>query len=94
MEADKWINEIFNSVEGMQKAEPSPYLYSKIQTRLKSTLEEKIPIRRAFLSMTSLAILLVINVLFVKPGVKNTESDESKEEIIYEQQLMNSDQLY
>lgn len=93
MEYEKWTNEILNSLEGMQKAEPSPYLYAKIQTRLKSTMEEKIPVRWAFLSMASLGLLLVINILFVKPAIKNTETDESNE-IIYEQQLMNSDQLY
>ena len=93
MEHEKWTNEILNSLEGMQKAEPSPYLYAKIQTRLKSTTEEKNPVKWAFFSMASLGLLVVINILFVKPSITTTETDESKE-IIYEQQLINSDQLY
>ena len=93
MEHENWTNEVMNSLDGMQKAEPSPYLYSKIQTRLNSVLEEKIPVRWALFSLASLVVLFVIGILSVKPVIENNETDKNNE-IIYEQQLINSDQLY
>lgn len=92
MEHEKRTNDVMNSLEGMQRAEPSPYLYSKIQTRLNAKVEEKIPIRWAFVSMASLVILFILNILFTKP-VTGSSTDKN-EDIIYEQQLINSDQLY
>lgn len=89
MEQEKWTSEILNSLDGMQKAEPSPYLFGKIQNKLNTQIVEKIPARWAFVSMVSMVLLLVINISFAK----DSEANEN-EEIIYEQQLINSDQLY
>lgn len=89
MENEKWTSEIINSVRGMSRAEPSPYLYSKILTRLNSKNIEKIPVKWAFLSFASLSLLFIINITFtLHPKTKETQ------EIIIEQQMMNSDQLY
>lgn len=93
MKQEEWTNEVLNSLEGIQRVEPSPYLYSKIQTRLNSNMEEKIPFRWAFFSIASLVLLFVINILFVRHTTDDSSTDRI-EKIIYEQQLINSDQLY
>ena len=93
MEQEEWTSEVLNSFDGMQKAEPSPYLYSKIKSRLEVNVIEKIPVKWAFVTMSSLVLLFIINISFAKPYLKNTKTNEN-EEIIYEQQLINSDQIY
>ena len=34
MEKENWIIEVFESTKGMQKAEPSPFLFEKITARI------------------------------------------------------------
>lgn len=36
MEKDKWINEILNSTKGMQRAEPSPFIFEQITAKINS----------------------------------------------------------
>ncbi len=93
MEQEKWSSEILNSLNGMEKAEPSPYLFSKIQTRLHYSKEEKVPLKWAFLSMASLCIIFFLNITVAK-AISNDDARSTDNEIIYEQQKLNSDQLY
>jgi hypothetical protein len=34
MQQENWINEVFESTKGMRKAEPSPFLFEQISTRI------------------------------------------------------------
>ncbi len=94
MDNEKRILDITNSLDGMQKAAPSPYLYSKIQTRLKDSSIKNAPIQWAFASFSALTLLLLINIsLFIYSNKTNQESEVTKE-FISSRQEMNSDQLY
>lgn len=92
MEQEKWTNEVLNSLDGMQKAEPSPYLYTRIQSKLNSGAGNMIPVRFAILSLGSIAIVLLLSISYVQLSGQSTTNDEQA--IIYEQQLINSDQIY
>ena len=92
MEQEKWTNEVLNSLEGMQKAEPSPYLYTRIQAKIATKSQDIISVRYAFLSLTSIAVIVLISLSFIQLSNHSEINDEQT--IIYEQQLINSDQIY
>lgn len=59
---DKWINDILNSIEGIKQAEPSPFLYAKIQHRLTATTTPVyVSARSIWLAVASFALLLLLN---------------------------------
>ncbi|OJW73215.1 MAG: hypothetical protein BGO59_06945 [Spirosoma sp. 48-14] len=61
-EKDKWINSVLNSLEGMQRAEPSPFLFAKIQHQLATRNSPVyIPARTVWLTVASFALLLLLN---------------------------------
>lgn len=61
-EKEKWINDILNSTDGMQRAEPDPFLFAKVRNRLTETgLVEYIPVRTVWVAITSFAMLVLLN---------------------------------
>ena len=87
---DKWIEEILSSAEGITRAEASPFMFSKILSRLKSVKNSTVilPFRKLALGFLTLILLVVLNVtvLFRSTNVNvtnTTVSDKNnKEEII------------
>jgi len=63
MDKEKWINDTLNSIDGMNRAEPNPFLFPKILNKIK--IDDKaasfIPRKRAILIFTSIIILAVLN---------------------------------
>lgn len=92
MEQEKWTSNILNSVNGLNKVEPSPYLYSKIKTRVKSKPEE-ISIFRAVFTFSTLSVFVFISFLVTNPNLKKLNQKEEIE-IFTQEQISNSDQLY
>lgn len=39
MEKDKWINDIIDSTKGMQRAEPSPFVFEQITAKLNNKVK-------------------------------------------------------
>jgi hypothetical protein len=69
------IEETLASLDGMERAEASPYLYSKIRNRMQAA-KEVVPQGLAWRIVTALAIVAVVNVatiLHVNPA-KDTNS--------------------
>jgi hypothetical protein len=65
MNKDKKINEILNSLDGIQRAEVSPFLYSGIINKLKG--HEKIaPVKVVWLAAASLCLLFLLNIAILK----------------------------
>ncbi|GAB4031233.1 hypothetical protein [Spirosoma gilvum] len=61
-EKDKWINDVLGSLEGMKRAEPSPFLYAKLQNRLLAKhIPVYVPARTVWLTVASFALLLLLN---------------------------------
>lgn len=59
MQREAWKDEVLNSLSFIKRAEPSPFLFTRIEARLKeATPLTTIQIR---LAMATFAILLVIN---------------------------------
>ena len=64
MDKEKWINETLESLNGIKKVEPNPFLFPKILSRLKSgeKVPSFIPVRKIAFGFLSLALLAVLNV--------------------------------
>lgn len=61
-EKDKWINDVLGSLEGLNRTEPSPFLFSKIRNRLSvSTNTTYVPTRMVWLAASSFAVLALLN---------------------------------
>jgi hypothetical protein len=92
MEQEKWTSCILNSIESLNKVEPSPYLYSKIKSRLKGQPEE-ISIPRVVFTFSTLSIFVLVSFLIINPDLKKIKQKEEIE-ILMQEQISNSDQLY
>lgn len=92
MDNEKRISEILKSMDDLQKVEPSPYLFSKIQTRLNESKLDTIPVKWAFTSLVSLAVIfLIVTITLTK---KDDKGSNESQNYISEQQEANSEQLY
>jgi hypothetical protein len=74
MEQD-WKEEIVNSIHGMQRAEPSPFLFSRIEARLAKKYNQA-PVWQLSLATVAMIVLLVVNSVVL---VKNQRSKYSAE---------------
>jgi hypothetical protein len=92
MKAEKKALQILNSFDGMQRAQPSPYLFSKINARVQEANLELIPFRWISISLASLGLLLLID--FAVTRYSSFAFLTQKEQIIQEQQGINTDQIY
>lgn len=76
MEAEKWINNVFNSTDGMIKITPDDSLFSKIQNKISNN---KFSNRSIWLAAASIVILITLNVKFV---FGKADKNESQTEIL------------
>ena len=60
---DNWINEVENSLNGLQPAEVNPYLYSKILNRLNSVKIDRAPAKLVWSTVVSMLVLIVLNIM-------------------------------
>ncbi len=92
MDNEKRISEILSSMDDLQKVDPSPYLFSKIQTRLNESKLDTVPVKWAFTSLVSLTVFfLIVTISLTK---KNDKGLNESQNYISEQQEANSEQLY
>ena len=68
----KKVDEILNSLDGLQRAEANPFLYGKIRNRLENR-EQFVPSPLAWRVVIALAIVVVLNLFTIlyfqkKPG--------------------------
>lgn len=74
MNKEKWKDEVLAGTQGLKRAEPSPFLYTRIKQRLRlertATLIPKSTIR---LAAAGFALLCALNVWIVLSNVSNAE---------------------
>lgn len=94
---EKWVNDILNSLDGVQRAEPSPFLFAKIRNRLSKT---PAPIyvseRVAWLTAASFALLFLLNYQVINPLAWPTAHQTSELNTVVSDMLLfpASNQLY
>lgn len=62
---ETWIRDTENSLEGLRQAEATPYLHTRIQSRLQASRPETVPASAAWISMASLLVLILLNLLVI-----------------------------
>ncbi|WP_375444609.1 hypothetical protein [uncultured Fibrella sp.] len=61
-EKDKWINDVLGSLDGLNRTEPSPFLFARIRNRLSdSSSPAYVPARLVWLAAASFAVLALLN---------------------------------
>lgn len=88
MEAEKFINDILNSTNGITKVNPSDELFSKIELRIQE--KSVVPMKTLWLVAASIVILMSLNVIII--ASKNKTQDASISEL--EKSIHKSNQLY
>lgn len=86
MEIEKWINEVFNSTDGMIKITPDDSLFYKIQNKINNSIS----IRWIWLAAASFVILITLNAKIVF-GKSNTNESHTQ---ILASTIVKSNQLY
>lgn len=82
MEKDKWINDIIDSTKGMQRAEPSPFVFEQITAKLSNKVkpiyssESNSAVRWGLAFLVS-AIILVNMISLIKVNVRSKSTVES-----------------
>jgi len=73
MSSEKRINEVINSLDGIRRAEASPFLYTRIMNKAEATAKEYTPLRLVWLAAASFAVLVFLNLTAIK-SITKTES--------------------
>ncbi|WP_077922284.1 hypothetical protein [Spirosoma sp. 209] len=61
-EKEKWINDVLGSVDDLQRAEPSPFLFASIRNRIaEKAAPVRLPMRTVWLAAASFGLLVVLN---------------------------------
>lgn len=74
MEKEKWKDDVLNSLQGLQRAEPNAFLFTRIEAKLEQTTGlSKLQVRLAGAAMV---LLLAVN-LWVVSSKENTASQSN-----------------
>lgn len=98
MEEDKnkWINEVFNSLEGSSRATPDPGLFDKIEAGLATPEARVVPLRQWKWAAMAASILLFLNIWTVRQylGQDNFDGNGVSMELEADQQLISNYSIY
>ncbi|CCH00617.1 hypothetical protein FAES_2608 [Fibrella aestuarina BUZ 2] len=93
----QWINDVLGSLDGLQRAEPSPFLYAKIRNRLNGQPVAYAPKKLVWLVAASFALLALLNWRLVASSTVPTNvpsESASLRALASEWQLYPTHQLY
>ena len=91
MGQEKWINEVLESTKGMQKAEPSPFLFEQITSKIKlgkqpvqinSTIKWGLAV--------SMSVIIILNVISVFKSNSSTQQANVETQVSTETSLNNA----
>jgi hypothetical protein len=75
---DNKIDEILNSLDGLQRAEANPFLWGKIRNRLENR-QQFVPSTLAWKLAIALAVVVVMNLLTIQHFQKGSVNDRGIE---------------
>jgi len=93
MEKDKWKDDLLESIRGIKRAEPNPFLFTRIEANLTAEITERTFTFRVKLAGGLCALVLIANTMIL---LNDTRAGVSKSQAINsEYQLSKSNyQLY
>lgn len=85
----KWLNDVFDSIKGSERAKPNDDLFGKILNKIDAPETQIIPLRQLRFAAAAAIILLVLNISLLRQNIQgdifNTESqliDNADEAVI------------
>lgn len=97
LQQEKWIKDVLASTQGIQRPEPSPFLFAKIRDRLNVPQRPVyVPARTVWLAAASFALLALLNWQLMTQRVSAPTNREAElNAVVTEMQLYPaSNQLY
>ena len=94
MNKEKWIDDVINSLDGVQPAEANPYVYTKILSKINTAAAEYAPAKLVWLAAASFILLLLLNfqvIRAVSSSSKNTKTEMQEHGAGY--QLLNTNPI-
>ena len=65
-EKEQWIDEVMNSLNGLNRAEPQPFLWTRVMSRAQK--QKPVATSYMWLAAAGFAILIVLNILVFSTG--------------------------
>lgn len=93
MEKKKWIDDVMNSTEGMQKLSPNEGMYNAIQAKLYSR-ESQVPQQTVWIAAASILLLATLNIITIKKAFTKEETQATNTIGVSESPLYVNNQLY
>lgn len=90
-EQEKWIDEVMQSWQGAERAEASPFLLTRIRSRMSTANLPAVPPIKIWLALGSLALLLAVNLLVLKAVSPRKTGPDAMEELIRSYELNSND---
>jgi len=85
----------FQKLKKIQKVEAPPFLFTRIEQKVKNLDSDHIPFRWVLSTSLSLCILLILNINLLSTSIQATNTSNNDLELILEDmQLNTSNQLY
>lgn len=90
---EKWVNDVLESIEGLERAKPSDALFAKINSRLPNKTQVKIvPLKKLYWIAVAACAILVINIFVFSSEIK--ESTNEMKNNTDQAQLFNDFNIY
>lgn len=92
----KWIDDVFDSMQGSRRAKPSPELFGKIETEIDAPEARVIPMYQWRLTAAAAVLLLVLNVFALRQVAESNalNTGEWVVERTSNQQLISNFKIY
>lgn len=91
---EKWIEDVMQSLKGMQPAESNPFLHTRIMAKLQDAVVNKVPVRWALASAFGFLLLLWFNVRVFTAGNRNAAQQGSGIEQVVKEYGLSSNDIY
>ncbi len=75
---EKWIDDVFDSVKGSERAKPSKDLFGKILNEIDVSDASIIPLFQLRMLAAAAIVLLVLNIAILRQNVQNNNSNSEE----------------
>lgn len=95
-EKEKWIEGVFDSMKGSQRAKPGPVVFAKIKTQITGSTTKVVPMHQWKNAAAAAAMILLVNVtaLLYYNQINMVSYDDAVVTDTYSQSLISSYQIY
>ena len=90
MNREKQIDEIMNSLDRLKQAEPGPYLYAAVITKINALREEYTPMKMVWLAAASFLLLALLNFQVMRHSAATPDKHAAVSELAGAYQLLNT----